>query len=441
MKDTKDTEVLPATRPLRGTASVPADKAISHRGAILGSLATGTTVLRGYSPAGDCRSTIAAVRGLGAEIEEDGDVVCVTGWGDGGPAAPDGQLDCGRSGTTMRLLSGALAGFPLKVVLSGDPQLMVRPMERVAEPLRAMGATVATAAGGVPPIGLRGGSLHGIEYELPVASAQVKSAVLLAGLRASGPTTVIEPVPSRDHTERLLRAMGARVVESVGGDGPRSVRVDPGGLEALELTIPGDPSAAAPLLVAAAMVPGSDLTVVRVGLNPTRTGLLGVLRRMGSTIETVSESGDKSGDAAREGEPIGVIRIRHRPLQGTRVGAAEIPSMVDELPLLGLLATQAEGTTEVRGAEELRVKESDRIAVLVAGLRALGADVEELPDGFVVNGPTPLHAGDVTAAGDHRMAMTFAVAALVASGPVRVAGMQTVGDSFPGFMATLQGLR
>jgi 3-phosphoshikimate 1-carboxyvinyltransferase len=426
-------EVLPATRPLRGTASVPADKAISHRGAILGALANGTTIIHGYSAAGDCRSTLAVLRGLGVAVDEDGNTVRVAGWGARGPAEPRAPLDCGRSGTTMRLMSGALAGFPVKAVLTGDPQLLARPMERVAEPLRAMGATVATAAGGVPPIGLRGGSLHGIDYELPVASAQVKSAVLLAGLRASGATTVTEPVPSRDHTERMLRAMGAAVDVSKDGDGRRRVRVEPSGLEGVEVTVPGDPSSAAPLLVAAALVSGSDLTVAGVGLNPTRTGLLDALRRMGAEIEATATT-DGS-------EPIGDVRILQRPLRGTVVDAPEIPSMVDEIPLLGLLATQADGVTEVRGAEELRVKESDRIAVLANGLTALGADVEELPDGFVVTGPTPLHAGYVKAAGDHRMAMTFAVAALIASGPVHVSGMQTIADSFPGFMATLQGLR
>jgi len=426
-------EVLPATRPLRGTATVPADKAISHRGAILGALASGTTHLRGYSSAGDCRSTLSVLRALGVAIDADGQDVRVEGWGESGPGVPGAPLDCGRSGTTMRLVCGALAGFPLKAVLTGDPQLLARPMERVAEPLRAMGATVATAAGGVPPVGLRGGTLRGIEYEMPVASAQVKSAVLLAGLRASGPTTVTEPAISRDHTERMLRAMGARVEESDGVESGRRVRVEPSGLQAVELTVPGDPSSAAPLLVAAALVPGSDLTVRGVGLNPTRTGLIDLLRRAGAEIE-VEEAGGS-------GEPIGNVRLRHRPLHGTEVGAAEIPSMVDELPLVGLLATQAEGVTEVRGAQELRVKESDRIAVLVAGLRALGAAVDELPDGFVVTGPTPLRGADLDAAADHRMAMTFAVAALVASGPVRVSGMESVGDSFPGFMATLQGVR
>ena len=428
-----DAEVLPATRPLRGTATVPADKAISHRGAILGALATGTTRLRDFSSAGDCRSTLGVLRALGAGVEEGDEEVRVVGWGEGGPKEPGAALDCGRSGTTMRLVCGALAAFPLKAVLTGDPQLMARPMERVAEPLRAMGATVATAAGGVPPIGLRGGALRGIEYAMPVASAQVKSAVLLAGLRAEGPTTVIEGVPSRDHTERMLGAMGASVAASEARGGRRRVRVEPSSLKAVELTVPGDPSSAAPLLVAAALVSGSDLTVAGVGLNPTRTGLLDVLRGMGAKIEAEDTSADV--------EPAGDVRIRHRALHGRDVGASEIPSMVDELPLLGLLATQAEGVTEVRGAQELRVKESDRIAVLVTGLRALGAHVEELPDGFVVTGPTPLHGADVNAAGDHRMAMTFAVAALVASGPVRVSGMQTVGDSFPGFMATLQGVR
>jgi 3-phosphoshikimate 1-carboxyvinyltransferase len=427
------TEVPPATRPLRGRVNVPTDKAISHRAALFGALARGTTTVRGYSPAGDCASTLAAIRSLGARVLSDGNEVRIEGWGASGPAGAHAPVDCGRSATTMRLLCGALAPFPIDVALTGDPQLLARPMERVAAPLRSMGARVATADGGRPPVELRGGGLRGIDYAMPVASAQVKSAVLLAGLGASGLTTVREPVPTRDHTERLLAAMGARLTTDERGTG-RSVAVEPGSLAAVEITVPGDVSSAAPLVAAAALVPGSDLTIAGVGLNPTRAGLLGVLSGMGASIET-------EGTPDVGGEPRGDVRVRHAPLHAASVGASDVPAMVDELPLLGLLATQAEGVSQVRGADELRVKESDRIAVLVAGLRALGADVEELPDGFVVAGPTPLTGGDLDSAGDHRMAMVFAVAALIAHGPVRVRGMESVGDSFPGFLAALQGLR
>jgi 3-phosphoshikimate 1-carboxyvinyltransferase len=331
----------------------------------------------------------------------------------------------------MRLLSGALAPFPLDVTLTGDAQLLARPMERVAAPLRAMGADVGTAEGGRPPVRLAGGGLHGVEYSPPVASAQVKSAVLLAGLGARGATTVREATPTRDHTERLLVAMGGRLTRTVD---PAAVTVQPGTLAGLELAVPGDLSSAAPLIAAAAMVPGSDLIVAGVGLNPTRGGLLAALATMGAEVTTEHTVDDG-------GEPRGDVRVAHASLGQVTVGPTDIPAMVDELPLLGLLATQAEGVSEVRGAGELRVKESDRIAVLVAGLRALGADVEELPDGFVVRGPSPLSGGEVDAAGDHRMAMVFAVAGLVASGPVRVRGMESVGDSFPGFLQALEGVR
>ena len=427
-------QVLPASRPIRGTASVPSDKAISHRGAILGALARGTTVVRRFSGADDCGSTLGALRALGAGVERDGETVRIDGWGARGPAVADAVVECGRSGTTMRLLCGALAGFAVSATLSGDPQLRARPMERVAEPLRLMGAEVATAEGGRPPIRLTGAALRGIDYALPMASAQVKSAVLLAGLAAAGATTVVEKEATRDHTERLLRAMGATIESGRDADGRPCISVEPSSLGAVEVIVPADPSSAAPLLVAAALVPGSDLRIRDVGLNPTRAGLLAALIRMGARVEV-----DDPGSGAPE--PAGMVRIESRPLRGIAVGAAEVPAMIDELPLLGLLGTQAEGTTDVRGAEELRVKESDRIAVLVKGLRDLGADIEELPDGFVVRGPVPLRGGEVDAAGDHRMAMAFAVAGLIASGPVRVRGMESVGDSFPGFLDALEGLR
>ena len=328
----------------------------------------------------------------------------------------------------MRLLAGILAGHEGRFVLTGDEQLLRRPMERVARPLREMGATVDTETDGRPALTVDGGSLTGIEYELPVASAQVKSAVLLAGLRADGPTTVIEPVPTRDHTERLLAATGVSIHRS-----DDRVRVHPGRPFAFDLRVPGDASSAAVLLAGGALLPGSDVLLRGVGLNPTRTGFLDVLDRMGNAVIVEDVRGGT--------EPAGDLRIRHRPLQSIAVEPNDVPGVIDELPLIGLLGTQAEGATEVRGAGELRVKESDRIAGLVSGLRTLGADVEELPDGFAVRGPTPLHGGRCDAQNDHRLAMTFTLAGLIASGPVQVDGMAFVDDSFPGFATTLEGLR
>jgi 3-phosphoshikimate 1-carboxyvinyltransferase len=313
-------------------------------------------------------------------------------------------------------------------VLTGDPQLLGRPMGRVADPLRRMGAAVELEAGDRAPIEISGGSLAGIDYRLPVPSAQVKSAVLLAGLRADGRTTVREQSVSRDHTERMLEAMDASISR-----GPGVVEVEPGALRPLDLTVPGDPSSAAFLWAAAAIVPGSDVTVRRVGLNPTRLGFLDVLRRMGGTVECAP-------DRDRAGEPSGDVRVRHAELSATAIEPSEVGGLIDEIPLIGLLASQADGTTLVRGAAELRVKESDRIAALMAGLRAMGAEAEELPDGFAVRGPARLHASVVDGRRDHRIAMTFAVAGLAADGPVRVEGLEYAADSFRGFQATLAAL-
>jgi len=416
------------TPPVCGTCTVPGDKSISHRAAILAALAPGTSRVRGFSPAGDCASTLAAIRVLGARVEAPGgEEVRIAGPVDG-LARDVGPVDCGRAGTAMRLLAGVVASFPVSAMLTGHSQLLRRPMGRVAEPLRAMGARVSLGHGDRPPIRIAGGGLRGIDHRPPVASAQVKSAVLLAGLRAEGRTLVREPVATRDHTERMLAAMGASIGWSDGG-----VWVEPSALRPLELRIPGDPSSAAFLWAGAAIAPGSDLTVEDVGLNPTRIGFLRIIERMGASV-VVTQGSDRAG------EPAGSVRIRHAALTGTRVAAEEIPAAIDELPLVGLLATQADGVTEVRGAGELRVKESDRIAGLVAGLRALGADADEMTDGFVVRGPTPLRAGSVDSLTDHRLAMTFAVAGLIADGPVRVAGSAYTDDSFPGFRALLREL-
>ncbi len=421
---------LESARPLVGICSVPGDKSISHRAALLAAVPEGPSRIDGFASATDCDATLSAVAALGARVErlESERAVIVSGPVDRSPRDV-GALDCGRSGTTMRLLAGMVAGLPLTAVLTADPQLARRPMARVAEPLRTMGAQVETAEGGGAPMRIRGGALSGITYTLPVASAQVKSAVLLAGLRATGTTTVIEPTPTRDHTERLLTAMGASITTAA-----RRVSVERSTLRPLDMTVPGDISSAAFLLTAAAIVPGSDVTVEDVGLNPTRTALLDVLARMGAMVE-VDEAGVTAG-----GEPFGLVHIRHGTLHATIVEPEEVPRLIDELPLVALLGTQAEGITEVRGAGELRVKESDRIDAVVSGLRSLGANIDAWPDGFVVHGPTRLSGGACDARGDHRLMATFTVAGLAADGPVRVLGPDLVADSFPAFSDTLATL-
>jgi 3-phosphoshikimate 1-carboxyvinyltransferase len=397
--------------------------------ALLAAIASGRSTLTGFSDAGDCVATLEVLRALGVHVSREGESVVIDG-GEG-LRSPQGAVDCRRSGTTMRLVCGLLAGSPLDVTLTGDPQLLRRPMERVAEPLRKMGGRITTTEG-LPPIRLYGGSLRGIEYELPVASAQVKSAVLLAGLRAEGQTSVLEPIPSRDHTERLLAWLGGRI--EIDDEPIRRISIRRGALRAFETTVPGDVSSAAPLLAAAAVVPGSSIAVEHVGLNPTRTPFVEVLARIGAGVDV--QPSDTEGP-----EPVGTIAVGHSELRAIEVSAEEVPGMIDELPLVGVLGALGAGSTTVRGAAELRVKESDRISVLVAGLRALGAAAEELPDGFSVTGPTVLKGASVDAAGDHRLAMAFAVAALVADGPLTIEGLDSVEDSFPAFLPTLESLR
>jgi 3-phosphoshikimate 1-carboxyvinyltransferase len=330
----------------------------------------------------------------------------------------------------MRLLTGALAGRPGRFVLSGDASLSSRPMERVASPLRRMGASVSLASGGRPPIEVEGRQLHGIAYDMPIASAQVKGAVLLAGLQAEGPTSVVEPGPSRDHTERMLAWLGLPVSIA-----PGTVSLAAGEhlpLPAFELDVPGDFSSAAFWVAAATLIAGSEVCIEGVGVNPSRTGLLEILTSMGAAVEVIPE--------AAEPELIGSLRVRSARLRGVRVSGGVVARTIDELPLVAVAATQAEGVTTIRDAAELRVKESDRLSVLASGLRELGADVEEAPDGLSVRGPTPLHGGRVESAGDHRMAMAFAVAAMVASEPVTIAGWESTAISYPGFLDDLAGL-
>jgi len=419
--------VIGPTQRLLGRVTVPGDKAIAHRMALFGALAVGDTVIHGFPPGEDCRATLEVVRGLGVTVDQDGDTVTVHGTGPAGLREPDRLLACGGSGTTMRLAAGLLAGQPFMSILDGNAQLRTRPMDRVAAPLREMGATILGRAGGtLAPLSIQGGGLHAIEYQTPVASAQVKTAVLLAGLFAEGRTTIREPQPSRDHTERLLRAMGAAISVTRAG----AIRIERSPLQPLTIQVPGDISSAAFLLAAAALVPDAQVRIEGVGVNPTRTGIIDALRAMGAEIRLDNERSE-------HGEPVADLLVEARPLHGTKIHGALIPRLIDELPVLAVVASQATGITEVRDAGELRVKESDRIATIVSELRALGVAIEPLADGFRVEGPTPLRGAAVAAQGDHRIALALLVAGLVADGATTVSGMDSISKSYPDFPAAL----
>ena len=412
-----------------GHVVVPGDKSISHRAVLIGALGEGETRVSGFGRSGDTQATVDAVRALGAEVEDVADdELLVRGRGLRG--LRPGSVDCRNAGTLMRLLAGVLAGQEGEFTLAGDESLNARPMERVAAPLRRMGAAVETTDGHAP-LAVRGSdALRGIEIEPEVASAQVKSAILLAGLNAQGPTTVIERIPTRDHTELMLEAAGARLRRS-----PTSVTVEPAGvLRLAKVVVPGDFSSAAPLLVAAALVPGSDLTIHDLGVNPRRTGLLAVLERMGARVSIFERR--RAG-----GEPVASVQVQPGELVATEIGAGEVPALVDELPLIALLASHARGETRVSGAGELRVKETDRIEAVTDGLRPLGARVHSQPDGWTVTGvPARLRGGRVDARGDHRIAMLGAVAGLASREGVAVEGADTAAISFPGFYDLLESV-
>lgn len=415
---------------LEGHVAVPGDKSISHRAVLVGALCDDETRVAGFGRSADTEATIEAARALGVEVEEhDVDTLTIRGAGLRGLREPSGPIDCGNAGTLMRLLAGILAGQRGRFELVGDESLSARPLERVAEPLRRMGARVQTTDGHAPLV-IEAAPLSAIDYEPPVPSAQVKSAILLAGLFATGRTTVVEPVPTRDHTERLLERAGARVTRR-----PRSVSVEAAERLTLdEIEIPGDFSSAAPLLVAAAIVPGSRLTVHGVGLNPRRIGLLDVLERMGARIAIYHRR-------LLGGEPTGDVEVRTSELVGATVLAAEVPSLIDELPLLALAACHARGETVVRGAGELRLKESDRIEGVVEELRRIGGHIRATRDGFRVRGvPTRLRGGIVDSRGDHRLAMLGAVAGVSSSEGVELRGANAVETSFPGFFEVLEQL-
>lgn len=428
-----------AAAPLTGQISVPGDKSISHRALMLGALAVGETRITGLLEGHDVLATAAAMTAMGASIAraDNGDWT-VHGVGVGGLLQPAHALDMGNSGTSTRLLMGLVASHAITATFIGDASLSARPMGRVIDPLAAMGADITASPGGRLPLMVRGlCPAVPLAHTLPVASAQVKSAVLLAGLNTPGITEVIEPVPTRDHSERMLAGFGAELSVDVAPNGTRHIRlVGEAELRPQTITVPGDPSSAAFFIVAALIVPGSDVTITHVGINPTRAGLIGVLQAMGGQIDLLN---------LREvgGEPVADLRVRHSSLRGVEVDPAIAPSMIDEFPILFVAAALAEGTTTTRDLHELRVKESDRLAVMATGLTAIGARVEERGDGLVITGTggAPLHGGAQVAGHlDHRICMSFAVAGLVCRHAVTIDDMTPVGTSFPGFERLLAQL-
>ena len=415
--------------PLQGTLTIPGDKSVSHRAVMFAALADGTSHIHGFLEGEDTRATARMFEQMGVRIDTPTPSTrIVHGVGIDGLKAPAGVLDCGNAGTGMRLMAGVLAGQAFDSTLVGDDSLSKRPMRRVTDPLALMGARIDTAANGTPPLQVHGGqSLHGIDYALPVASAQVKSCVLLAGLYAQGETSVLEPHPTRDYTERMLRAFGVEIDFE-----PGRARLRGGQrLRATDVVVPADFSSAAFFLVAASIIPGSAVRLLQVGLNPRRTGLLDALRLMGADI-TIENAGEQGG------EPVGDLVVRHAPLHGAVIPEAIVPDMIDEFPALFIAAAAAKGQTVISGAAELRVKESDRLAAMATGLRSLGIQVDEVADGATIHGGR-IGAGTIDAHGDHRIAMAFAIAGQLASGEVRVEDVANVATSFPGFDALARG--
>lgn len=413
---------------LTGNIRVPGDKSISHRSIMIGSLAEGTTTVTGFLEGEDSLATLKAFRAMGVQI--DGPVngkVVIQGVGMHGLKAPEQALYLGNSGTSMRLLAGLLAGQSFAVEMSGDESLSRRPMKRVTQPLKLMGVEVSATDAGTPPLRLPGGAkLQGIDYVMPMASAQVKSCLILAGMYAEGATCVTEPAPTRDHTERMLTAFGYPVQV----DGNRICINGGGKLTAVDIEVPADISSATFFMVGASIAPGSDITLQHVGLNPTRIGVINILRAMGGNLEILNER--QVG-----GEPVADIRVRYSPLRGIRIPEDQVPLAIDEFPALFVAAACAEGETVLTGADELRVKESDRIQVMADGLVALGVDARATPDGMVIQGGM-IGAGTVDSHGDHRIAMSFAMAALRAEGEIHILDCANVNTSFPGFVTLAQ---
>ncbi|MFC7685119.1 3-phosphoshikimate 1-carboxyvinyltransferase [Ureibacillus sp. GCM10028918] len=415
---------------LNGTITVPGDKSISHRSVMFGSIAQGKTTVSGFLLGEDCLSTIDCFRKLGVEIHVEGTNVTISSPGMDNWEEPKEVLYTGNSGTTTRLMLGILSGTTLHTVMTGDASIGKRPMRRVADPLRLMGAKIAGRENGqYTPLAVQGTKLKAIDYTMPVASAQVKSAILLAGLRAEGTTIVREKEVSRDHTERMLKQFGA-TVEVEGG----AVAFEGGQqLRATHVNIPGDISSAAFFLVAGAIVPGSEIIMENVGINPTRAGIIEVLEKMGADL-SVEIDDDQAA------EPTATLTIRTSGLKATTIGGEIIPRLIDEIPIIALLATQAEGTTIIRNAEELKVKETDRITAVVTELQKLGAEIEATDDGMIIHGPTKLHGADLQSYGDHRIGMMSAIAALISTSPIEIDDTECIAVSYPTFFEHVEGL-
>ena len=423
--------ILKKSKGLLGELTVPGDKSISHRTVMLGALAEGVTEAEGFLPGADCLSTISCFRQMGVSIHQEGDRILIHGVGLHGLKAPERILDAGNSGTTVRLLSGILAGQNFTSRITGDASIQKRPMKRIIEPLSQMGASVSSVNGnGCAPLEIHGSSLHGIHYHTPVASAQVKSCILLAGMYGQNATSVTEPALSRDHTERMLRFMGA----SLSSDG-RTVSIQPEPrLKGKKIRIPGDISSAAYFIAAGLLVPNSEILLKNVGINPTRSGMLNVCRDMGADLTLLNE--DTSGP-----EPVADLLVKSSSLHGTVIEGDLIPALIDELPILAVLAAFAQGTTTIRDAAELKVKESDRIASVSENLRRMGADVTPTEDGMILHGGKPLHGATIETGLDHRIAMSFSIAALAAEGDTKIPDADCVSISYPEFYQDLASLQ
>lgn len=420
------TKTITRASRLSGSVRIPGDKSISHRYAMLASIAEGVSKIHSFADSVDCQSTIECLKRLGVRIDRQGSDVTVEGAGLEGLQASAQPLDVGNSGSTIRMMSGILSGQSFQTVIGGDSSLSRRPMKRIIEPLTRMGARIHSAEGGLPPLTIEGGSLVPIHYELPVASAQVKTAILFAGLYAEGLTEVVEPHQTRDHSEIALKQFGAEV-----GRQGRTISIrGRSRLMAQELTVPGDISSAAFFIVAALLVPGSDLAFQGIGLNPTRTAIIEFLRAIGGDIKVV-DCGSCNGELA------GSIRVRAGSLRGGEIPMEAIPGLIDELPVLAVLGTHAENGITFRGAQELRVKESDRIAAVAENLRKMGAEVEEFPDGLKIPGRQLLKGAEILSYGDHRIAMAFSIAGLIADGPTTIKDSDCVQISFPTFFETI----
>ncbi len=423
-------EISRSTSPLRGELTVPGDKSISHRAVMLGALSEGTTRISHFLEGADCLSTISCFCQMGIPIERTPDAILVHGRGLHGLRAPKEQLDVGNSGTTMRLLSGILAGQSFSSVLTGDDSIRRRPMKRVMDPLRNMGARITDlGGGGCAPLAIEGGPLHAASWDSKIASAQVKSCVLLAGLYADGPVSFTEPAVSRDHSERMLAGFGAKLKR----EGTRVTILPEPRLTGQDIVVPGDISSAAYFIAAALIVPGSSVLLRGVGINPTRDGILRVCRAMGADITV-------SNETLIGGEPCADLLIRHSALHGTKIGGSLIPTLIDELPVIAVLAAFAEGTTVISDAAELKVKESDRIAVMADNLTRMGAAVTPTDDGMIIEGGRALHGAELDPCADHRAAMSFAVAALGAEGTTTILSDSCVSISYPTFFADLSSL-